>query len=173
MRIGSLLLGISVFLLLVTCGAKAFAETAQMYGVVSGVSHHFNAGGFNTRFSDSNPGGGVEVEGYTSPAKNFLWFASGGEYRNSIRQTSHWAGIGLKWRFQFSERFDQPRLEVGAIAGGLDGYEFNNGGLFPVALPLVSLGVRHMIVDTIIIPPLPGMTPLTIGFQLRIQIIRW
>lgn len=88
------------------------------------------------------------------------WLAGAGVFRNSVSRTAGYAYIGKQWRL--------GKIQAGGIAGLTHHYNFNNGGIVPLAAAVVSVPLaERWSLDVLGIPPLDGYTYATLHFAVR------
>lgn len=119
------------------------------------LSHHFQT---DKGLNNNNLGVGVEYRYSTTSS------VTAGEFYNSDRQTSHYAG----WYWQ---PVSYGPLRLGAVAGGFDGYpKMRNGGWFLAAIPMVSLEYQSVGVNLAIVPTYQDRLYGALSFQLKFKL---
>ena len=106
---------------------------------------------------DTTPGIGVirETPGH--------WLTGAGVFRNSLARTAGYAYVGKQWPI--------GKIQAGAIAGVTHHYNFNHGGIVPLAAALVSVPMNdRWCIDIIGIPHVTGYTYATLHFAVRCKI---
>jgi opacity protein-like surface antigen len=139
---------------------KPAPEKGQLSAVFSVASHHFGwrqfyDNGEKRTFNEINPGVGLEYR------INDTFHVEAGAYKNSLYRTSVYASVAAETK---GSRF----LGAGLQAGVLTGYDMK----LPVAaIPYLRFGSRDdkVNVKLNIIPPIPKITPATIGAQVRVK----
>ena len=135
-------------------------EKGKLSAVFSVASHHFGWRQFNDHgqmrtFNEFNPGIGLEYR------INDTFHVEAGTYKNSLYRTSVYASVAAETS---GSRF----LGAGIQAGVLTGYDMKA----PVAaIPYLRFGSRDdkVNVKVNVIPPIPEVTPATIGAQVRVK----
>jgi opacity protein-like surface antigen len=135
-------------------------EKGRLTGVFSVASHHFGwrqftENGQTRTFNEFNPGVGLEYR------INDTFHVEAGTYKNSLYRTSVYASVA-------AETNGSKFLGAGLQAGLLTGYDMPA----PVAaIPYLRFGSRDdkVNVKLNIIPPIPKVTPATIGAQVRVK----
>lgn len=117
-----------------------------------GVSHHFDR---DRDFNEKNFGIGVEYE------FNRDLSLAVGQYRNSIRNTSHYAALA------YTPLHAGP-FSFGVAAGTIDGYYFNNGGFFPMAMPMATYETKHFGVNALYVPKVKDVSSV-VGVQFKVR----
>lgn len=119
------------------------------------LSHHFQT---DKGLNNSNPGLGAEYR-YSS-----IFSATAGQFNNSDRQTSHYAG--LYW-----QPVEWGKLRLGAVAGGFDGYpKMKNGGWFLAAIPVASMEFGSVGANLAIVPTYKDRLYGAISLQIKIKL---
>jgi hypothetical protein len=109
---------------------------------IGGISHHFDR---SKNFNENNFGIGIEYE-----LNEDVAFAVG-RYKNSIRNTSHYAAIAYT-------PLHLGNFSLGVAAGTVDGYYFNNGGFIPMAMPMASYETKHFGVNAMFVPKMKDIS---------------
>lgn len=109
---------------------------------IGGVSHHFDR---SKNFNENNFGIGIEYE-----LNEDVAFAVG-QYKNSIRNASHYAAIA------YTPLHAGP-VSLGVAAGTVDGYYFNNGGCIPMAMPMLTYETKHFGVNALYVPKMKDIS---------------
>lgn len=119
------------------------------------ISHHFQTDkGLNSR----NWGLGGEYRYSTTNS------VTAGQFYNSDRQTSHYAG----WYWQ-PLAIDSFRF--GAVMGGFDGYpKMRNGGWFLAAIPVLSYDYQRVGVNLAVIPTIRDRLYGAVSLQLKVRL---
>ena len=87
-----------------------------------------------------------------------------GQFNNSDRQTSHYAG----WYWQ---PLAKDSFRFGAVLGGFDGYpRMHNGGWFPAVLPVMSYDYQRVGVNVFFIPTIPDRLYGAVSLQLKVRL---
>lgn len=145
--------------LLAWCATAALAqspEQSQRWWINAGFyTHHFDA---TAGLQNENPGLGLE----------WAWTASfaltGGVFRNSERQTSHYLGL-----YAMPVQCAQGRW--GVVTGGFDGYPHAFGGdWFPAVLPVAKWEGAAWGLHVVYIPTLADRVHGGLAFQLKYAI---
>ncbi|MEZ0262822.1 MAG: hypothetical protein ACAH80_17590 [Alphaproteobacteria bacterium] len=139
---------------------KPAPEKGQLSAVFSVASHHFGWRQFNDHgqmrtFNEFNPGVGLEYR------LNGTFHVEAGAYKNSLYRTSVYASVA-------AETNGSKFLGAGIQAGVLTGYDTPA----PVAaIPYLRFGSRDdkVNVKLNVIPPIPKVTPATVGVQVRVK----
>lgn len=140
-------------LLLLSYGLPRTAMAADTWLTVGIASYHVDrSAGYNER----NIGLGVEYDFTPDHA------VSVGAYRNSINRVSRyalyrWTPIQLGY------------VRIGMLAGVVDGYHRNGGGLAPAFAPTLTLDTRPVGVSLIVIPGVSKDVSTAIGLQAKIR----
>lgn len=119
------------------------------------ISHHFQT---DKGLNNNNRGIGGEYRYSTTGA------FTAGQFYNSDRQTSHYAGIYL-----------QPlvigSLRLGGVIGGFDGYpKMQNGGWFLAAIPVVSYEYQRVGMNIAFVPTYKNMLYGAVSLQLKVKL---
>lgn len=117
-----------------------------------GVSHHFDR---DQNFNENNFGIGVEYE------FNKDLSVAVGQYRNSIRNTSHYAALA------YTPLHAGP-FSFGVAAGAIDGYYFNDGGIFPMAMPMATYETKYFGVNALYVPKVKDVSSV-VGVQFKVR----
>jgi len=118
-------------------------------------SYHFQQ---DKGFNNSNYGLGGEYR-YSTVSSFTL-----GEYYNSVRQTSHYAG--WYWR-----PLELGPIRLGAVAGAMDGYpNMQNGGWFLAVIPTASIEYKNIGAYLMYIPSYKDKLYGVITLQLRLRV---
>lgn len=136
-------------------------EKGKLSVVFSGASRHFGWRQFNDdgqmrTFNEFNPGVGLEYR------LNDTFHVEAGTYKNSLYRTSVYASVA-------AETSGSKFFGAGIQAGVLTGYDMPA----PVAaIPYLRFGSRDdkVNVKVNVIPPIPHVTPFTLGLQVRVKI---
>ena len=90
------------------------------------------------------------------------WFAGAGVFRNSLARTAGYAYVGKQWPVGW--------VQLGGIAGLTHHYNFNHGGIVPLAAAVASVPLaKRWALDLVGIPRIGGYTYTTLNFSLRWQ----
>jgi len=135
-------------------------EKERLSVVFSAASRHFGwrqfpDNGQMRTFNEFNPGAGLEYR------LNDTFHVEAGAYKNSLYRTSMYASVA-------AETNGSKFLGAGVQAGVLTGYDT------PVplaAIPYMRFGSRDgkVNVKVNVIPPIPNVTPFTLGAQVRVK----
>ena len=92
------------------------------------------------------------------------WLEGAGVFRNSI---GRWAGYGyVGWQFPVG-KFAAGPIRIGGIAGATHHYNFNDGGIVPLAAAVVTVPVGQTIaIDFVGIPRIKDATYATLNLSL-------
>lgn len=128
----------------------AVSETSNTWLQIGGLSHHLER---DRGFNEQNWGIGIE---HKLSKDNPIAIGDDssiavGQYRNSIRQTSHYA------LYQWKPVHVGP-LDLGVMVGAVDGYHLNKGGPVPLALPMASLEGKNVGVNFMCVPKLKDVS---------------
>jgi len=138
----------------------AASEPSSMWIQMGGLSHHLER---NRGFNEQNWGLGIE---YKLSRDNPIAIGDDssiaiGQYRNSIRQTSHYA------LYQWKPLHVGP-VDLGVMVGAVDGYHLNKGGPVPLALPMASVEGKHIGVNFMCVPKMKEVSAVcAMQFKLR------
>ena len=87
-----------------------------------------------------------------------------GSSYNSVRRTSHYAG--LHWR-----PLALGPVNFGLVAGGVNGYPgANNGGWFPMVLPAASFEYKRVGANLILIPHVSNVVYGALSLQIKVKL---
>ena len=117
---------------------------------INGKSKHLNT---DIEFNENNLGIGLTSETPTS-------LATLGYYKNSLGKDSVYAGAGVKKRFG-----KDLYLDLGIVGGGVTGYD---KAITPMALPMVSIGLKDMWKINLLMAPKYKDNPTTLMMNLGI-----
>jgi hypothetical protein len=137
--------------------ASPCAAQGQLGVNVYGFSYHLERerarkAGFD---NEMNPGLGLR---YRVPRAQFDWFADGGAYRDSKRNTATYAGGGALWK-------PSERLRLGGALAVVHSDTYNQGDPFIAPLPLVAYEWRRVTLNLVYFPKLGGINDIsTLGF---------
>ncbi len=135
-------------------------EPSSTWLQLGGISHHLDR---SRNFNEQNWGIGIEHKlSKDNP------FAIGndssiaiGQYRNSIRRTSNYAV------YQWKPLHVGP-VDIGVMAGFVDGYHLNNGRPVPMALPMASIEGRNLGVNIMCLPKMKDISAVcAVQFKVR------
>ena len=119
------------------------------------ISHHVQT---DKGLNNNNYGLGAEYRYSTTSA------LTAGEFYNSDRQTSHYAG----WYWQ---PLALGSLRIGGVAGGFDGYpKMRNGGWFLAAIPVVSYEYQRVGMNIAFVPTYKNMLYGAVSLQLKVKL---
>lgn len=59
---------------------------------------------------------------------------------------------------------------MGAIAGVVDGYKINSGGVLPMAAPYLSFTVIRVGFDVVYVPKIEKKVSAVVGLQVRVKL---
>lgn len=130
-------------------------ETSQVWLNFGGVSHHFDR---SKKYNERNNGLGLEIR--VSPDASLM----AGQYKNSVGKTTSYFGGTY-------QPFHVGNAKFGAAIGVMNGYQrINNGGLFPMAIPMMTYEAGRVGVNVGVIPNIQkhGVDGAVI-FQLKIK----
>jgi len=145
----------------------SFTSSAETFAIVESkpiselwlnagfYSHHFQQ---DKGFNNNNYGLGSEYR-YSTVSSITL-----GEYYNSIRQTTHYAG--WYWR-----PLEMGPVRLGMVAGAMDGYpKMQNSGWFLAVIPTASIEYKNIGAYLMYIPSVQDKLYGVISLQLRIRV---
>lgn len=119
------------------------------------ISHHVQS---DKGLNNNNYGLGAEYRYSTTSA------VTAGEFYNSDRQTSHYAG----WYWQ---PLAIGSLRIGGVVGGFDGYpKMRNGGWFLAAIPVVSYEYQRVGLNIAFVPTYKNMLYGAVSLQLKVKL---
>ncbi len=119
------------------------------------ISHHFQT---DKGLNNNNYGLGAEYRYSTTSA------FTAGEFYNSDRQTSHYAG----WYWQ---PVSFGSLRLGGVVGAFDGYpKMLNGGWFPAVIPVISYEYKSVGANIAIVPTYQNRLYGAISVQLKVKL---
>jgi len=134
------------------CAAQA--PLSQVWINPGFYSLHFDR---HADLEDVNPGLGVEWP------LNDSWSLTGGIFRNSNRERSHY--VGAYWM-----PLEFWGVRFGAAMGAFDGYpNYRDGGWFPAVIPTAAIEGRHWGLNVAILPELKDRLYGAITFQLKFR----
>lgn len=112
-------------------------------------------------FNQSNYGAGVEAQWQPRHA------VSAGYYRNSVYDDSWYA------LYHYTPVPIGRHVRLGVMVGGVTGYPgYNGGGLAPAGALVAKVEYRRVGANPIWLPPIPDVTPSTLGLQLKVRLDR-
>ena len=117
---------------------------------INGISRHLNS---PVQRNENNTGFGLMSE------KNGNFLTAGG-YKNSEYNNSYYLGGGMKAHYG-----NDFYIEPGFVAGLVSGYE---GGIMPMAMPMVSLGMKDRGAINAMYAPRVNDDPAVLMFNLSI-----
>jgi hypothetical protein len=118
-------------------------------------SYHFAK---DQNFNNNNLGLGVEY------AFNTVASVTVGEYSNSLRHQTNYAGI-------YYHPIELGPIKVGIVAGVLNGYPaMNQGHYTPTLLPAISIEYKWIGANLYFIPPINNTTYSVLSAQLKFRI---
>lgn len=119
------------------------------------LSHHFQT---DKGLNNQNWGWGGEYRYSTTSAVTL------GQFNNSDRQTSHYAG----WYWQ---PLALDAFRFGGVLGGFDGYpRMRNGGWFAAALPVMSYDYQRIGANVFLIPTYRDRLYGALSVQLKVKL---
>lgn len=140
--------------LLLIAAATARAAQTQPTWHLSLQLHSLHEHTTEVDLHDDTPGIGVMR---ITPG---LWLTGAGVFRNSLARTAGYAYVGKQWPI--------GKIQVGGIAGLTHHYNFNNGGIVPLAAGMVTIPLHdRWAIDILGIPRIDGYTYTTVHFALR------
>ena len=147
MRKLTLLAGLVMFALNAGAAEPTWHLSLQLYSL-----HEHTAA---IDLTNNTPGAGIMY-------RTDDWFASVGVFRNSLARTAGYAYVGKQWPV--------GGVQLGGIAGLTHHYNFNHGGLVPLAAAVVSVPLaKRWALDLVGIPRISGYTYATLNFSVRWQ----
>jgi hypothetical protein len=118
-------------------------------------SYHFAK---EQHFNNNNLGVGVEY------AFNTVASVTVGEYKNSLRHQTNYAGI-------YYHPIELGPIKVGVVAGVINGYPAMNRGRYtPSLLPTISTEYKWVGANLYFIPPIGNSTYSVLSVQLKFRI---
>lgn len=117
----------------------ALPARAETWGLnIYGLSYHWerDVARANRWDNEFNPGLGLRYQG--GPLGHGNWFADGGVYRDSGRNTAVYAGVG--WRVPLD---DAQRWQLGAALVAFHSDTYNHGDPFIAPVPLLSWQLKE------------------------------
>lgn len=122
------------------------AASAEVGINVYGLSHHFDEARAERLGVDNevNPGLGLRWREDKGSAR-VQWFADGGAYRDSGRNTAVYAGAGAFWK-------PAARLRIGGALAVFDSDTYNRGEAFLAPLPMLAWETRAATFNLVYFP---------------------
>jgi hypothetical protein len=106
-----------------------------------------------------NPGLGLR---YRWPRQGFDWFADGGAYRDSGRNTAVYAGGGAFWK-------PTERLRLGGALAFFYSDTYNDGDPFIAPIPVAAYEWRRVTLNLVYFPKISGINDInTLGFWITL-----
>lgn len=140
-------------LLILSSGLPRAAVAAETWVTVGIASYHFDrSAGYNER----NIGVGIEHDFNSDHA------VSAGAYRNSINRVSRYALY--RWT-----PIHVGHVRIGVLAGAVDGYHRNGGGIAPAFAPTLTLDTRPIGISLIVIPGVSNDVSTAVGLQAKLR----
>lgn len=133
----------------------AKAEPVSEFWLNGGfISHHFQT---DKELNNQNWGLGGEYRSTISSV-------TVGQFYNSDRQTSHYAG----WYWQ---PLAMDSFRFGAVMGGFDGYpRMRNGGWFLAAIPVISYDYQRVGMNLAVVPTIRDRLYGAMSLQLKVRL---
>lgn len=135
--------------------AYAPFSAPQLWITPGSVSHHFSRRGYNER----NWGLGVEYRFNAQVA------AIAGQYRNSVRETSHYLAVA-------AQPYVIGPVRLGVIVGIVNGYpEMRNGRFAPLILPVASIEGDRIGANITYVPSITGKVHGAVALQIKFRFL--
>lgn len=150
----------ALLILLLTWGSALATRGADPTWHVNVQTYSFHEHTSETYLHNTTPGVGVI-------RRHDNWLEGGGVFRNSI---GRWAGYGyIGWQKPLWQMPAGP-VRAGAIGGLTHHYNFNEGGIVPLAAAVVTVPVAKTVaIDLIGIPRIKNATYATLNVSLSWQ----
>ncbi|MEI6383274.1 MAG: hypothetical protein WCO80_06445 [Betaproteobacteria bacterium] len=144
-------------LFFVTTGANAQSQDSphHLWINLGTYTHHFQQ---NRNLNNENTGFGLEW------TYNEMYSLTGGIFKNSENQTSHYLGL-------YVTPIQVASARLGVVVGGFDGYpNAFNGNWFPALLPVAKFEGKKWGLNVTYIPTLPNRLYGGVSFQIKYAI---
>ena len=139
----------------------------ELHFVLNGKSYHLT----DKQYNENNVGIGFEYD--FKPDENWIPFVAASVFKDSLENTSKYAGGGIKRRYRFDNDQDGWYGDIGVIAFLMTRYDFNNNQPFFGALPFITLGHGPVALNFTYIPRVtPKSVPL-FYVQAKIRLAQW
>lgn len=134
---------------------KDYEKRSEWWVNAGMLSYHFDR---NAGYNNVNLGLGVEYRFATTAS------LTAGRFYNSDRDYSNYAGI-------YWQPLAIGRVQVGAVAGGFNGYpNTNNGSWFAAILPALTVEGKRFGANVFLIPTIGDRVHGAISLQLKLKI---
>jgi hypothetical protein len=130
-----------IVLLLLPC----FVQAGELGLNVYGASYHLDRDRARAFGLDNelNPGLGLRYKDAWLP--QWDWFAEGGAYQDSGRNTAKYAGIGALWKTTWG-------LRLGGALAVMNSDSYNRGRTFVAPLPVAAFEWRRVTLNAVYFP---------------------
>lgn len=152
-----------ILLLAVTAPAQADA----FHIIINGKAYHLT----NRNYNEKNYGVGFEYD--MAPHKHWITFVNGSTFKDSLRNTSNYLGVGMKRRYQLQDDPMGWHVDVGFIAFLMTRKDMYNNRPFPGALPVMSIGKQWFAINATFIPKVSPKHVNLFFFQLMFRVAQF
>lgn len=154
---------LSVMLLL----AASVAQADELHLILNGKAYHMTTRNYN----EKNYGLGLEYD--FAPRKNWITFINGGFFKDSLRNTSNYIGIGKKRRYLLQDDPSGWHIDLGLIAFLMTRKDYHDNHPFPGVLPVLSLGKQWFSLNATYIPKVSPKHVNLFFFQIMIRVAQF
>lgn len=136
----------------------------ELHLIVDGKAYHFT----NRNYNEKNYGLGFEYD--FAPRKHWITFINGSTFKDSLKNTSNYIGIGMKRRYELEDDPEGWHADLGVIAFLMTRKDYHDNRPFPGALPVVSLGKQWFAINATYIPKVSPKHVNLLFFQLMFRL---
>lgn len=154
----------ALLLTLLLIGASTLVHADELHLILNGKAYHMTSRNYN----EKNYGLGLEYD--FAPRKNWITFINGGFFKDSLRNTSNYIGIGKKRRYLLQDDPQGWHLDLGLIAFLMTRKDYHDNHPFPGALPVLSLGKQWFSLNATYIPKVSPKHVNLFFFQVMIRV---
>lgn len=152
-------------LLLLIVAVQAHADDLNL--ILNGKAYHMTTRNYN----EKNYGLGLEYD--FSPRHHWVTFINGSFFKDSLRNTSKYIGIGKRRRYLLEDDPQGWHLDVGLIAFLMTRKDYHNNNPFPGVLPVASLGKQWFALNATFIPKVSPKHVNLFFFQIMIRVAQF
>lgn len=152
-------------LLLLVVAVQAHADELNL--ILNGKAYHMTTRNYN----EKNYGLGLEYD--FAPRNHWVTFINGSFFKDSLRNTSNYIGIGKRRRFLLEDDPKGWHLDLGYIAFLMTRKDYHNNHPFPGILPAASLGKQWFALNATFIPKISPKHVNLFFFQIMIRVAQF
>jgi len=154
--------GILIGMLLLVFTAQA--QAGEFHVIINGKAYHLT----NRNYNENNYGLGFEYD--LAPRKHWITFMNGSSFKDSLKNTSNYIGVGMKRRYRLEDDPKGWHMDLGFVAFLMTRKDMYDNRPFPGALPVFSVGKKWFALNATFIPKVSPKHVNLFFFQLMFRV---